>query len=68
MAAQTEWHGEALKRPEMGSTREQDAVLHITINLLTVIPTREVQIATKGPETTSRHYWMNSLPFIKQTS
>ena len=73
MAAKTERYGEILGSTERASTeivrtRDQDGVLHITVNLLNVMPTREVQVAPKGTETISSHYWMNSLPFIKQTS
>jgi hypothetical protein len=78
MAAKTECYGEVLGRPEIASTettkaetvntKDQPGVLHITINLLNVMPTRELRVSPKGPEATSRHYWMNSLPFIKQTS
>jgi hypothetical protein len=78
MAAKTNYYGEILGSTERASTeatkaetvntRDQDGVLHITINLLNVMPTREVQVAPKGTETISSHYWMNSLPFVKQTS
>ena len=73
MAAKTEWHGKVLGRIEIASTeiantRERDGALYITVNLLNVIPTREVQVGLKGSKTVSTHYWMNSLPFVKQTS
>jgi hypothetical protein len=72
MAAKTEWCGEILGRAKIASAgiagvEEQDRILHITINLLNVMPTREVH----GPEGTgkvSNHYWMNSLPFVKHPS
>ena len=78
MAPKTEWRGEVLGRAEIASTeiasteisstRERDGALYITVNLLNVMPTREVQVGLKGSETVSNHYWMNSLPFVKQTS
>ena len=72
MAAKTECYGEIgtteIESTEATNTRDQDGVLHITINLLNVMPTREAQVAPKGTETISSHYWMNSLPFVKQTS
>jgi hypothetical protein len=72
MAAKTERHGEILGSAEIAGCSEQDRVLHITVNLLNVMPikvmpTREVQIGHKQSEAVS-HYWMNSLPFVKQTS
>jgi hypothetical protein len=73
MAAKTERLGEVLGRAEIASTkiastREQDGALYITVNLLNVMPTREVQAGLKGTERVSNHYWMNSLPFVKLTS
>jgi hypothetical protein len=68
MAAKTERYGEVLGSTEIATTRERDGVLHITINLLNVMPAREVHVRSKGSETASSHYWMNSLPFVKQSS
>jgi hypothetical protein len=68
MATGTEWNGEVLGRAEIPSTKGQDRALYITVNLLNVMPTREVQVSHKGAETGSNHYWMDSLPFVKQTS
>lgn len=68
MAAKTERFGEVLRRAEIAGTTERDGALYITVNLLNVMPTREVQVGLKGPETASTHYWMNSLPFVKQSS
>jgi hypothetical protein len=78
MAAKTEWCGEVIGRAEVAipqiastetaSTRERDAALYITVNLLNIMPAREVQGGFKGTETVSKHYWMNSLPFVKQSS
>lgn len=67
MTANTERYGEVLGRADIASAKEQDGVLYITVNLLNVMPTREVQVGLKGTETVSNHYWMNSLPFVKQT-
>ena len=72
MAGKTERHGEILGSAEIVGSSEQDCVLHITVNLLNVMPIkvmspREVQAGHKRSETVS-HYWMNSLPFVKQTS
>lgn len=68
MAAKTEWHGEVLGRAEIASTKGPDGALYITVNLLNVMPTREVPAGPKGTAAVSNHYWMNSLPFVKQTS
>ena len=72
MAGKTERHGEILGSAEIVGSSEQDCVLHITVNLLNVMPikvmpTREVRTGHRQSETAS-HYWMNSLPFVKQTS
>ncbi|MFZ3340022.1 MAG: hypothetical protein WA213_04005 [Terriglobales bacterium] len=53
---------------ETASAREREGVLYITVNLLNVMPTREVQVGSKRSESVSSHYWMNSLPFVKQSS
>jgi hypothetical protein len=73
MAAKTECSGEVVGRAEIASreitsSSDQGCVLHVTVNLLNVIPTREVQVGIKGTGTASSHYWMNSLPFVKQMS
>lgn len=68
MAAKTECYGEVLGSTEIAATTERDGVLHITINLLNVMPTREVHVGSKGTKAVSSHYWMNSLPFVKQSS
>jgi hypothetical protein len=68
MAAKTEWCGEEIRKGEIASTSERDGALYITVNVLSVMPTREVQVGLKGTERVSSHYWLNSLPFVKQSS
>jgi len=68
MAMKTDLYEAILASPEIAAAREQHNALYITVNLLNVIPAREVQPQPKGTEVVSNHYWMNSLPFVKQNS
>jgi hypothetical protein len=49
-------------------TNEREGVLHITVNVLNVVASSEAHVGIESTETGSNHYWMNSLPFVKQTS
>jgi hypothetical protein len=64
MAGKMEGYGEVLGRADIANIKERDGALYITVNVLHVVPSSEVQV---GPKV-SNHYWMNSLPFVKQTS
>ncbi len=68
MAGNTVWYGEVLGRADIASAKERNNVLHITVNVLNVVPSSEIQAGPKHTGTVSNHYWMNSLPFVRQTS
>jgi hypothetical protein len=70
MAGEAEWNREIVGEPTImaSDTNEREGVLHITVNVLNVVASSEAHVGIESTETGSNHYWMNSLPFVKQTS
>ena len=67
MAGAMEAHGEVLRKADNPSIGDESGALYITLNVFNIAPVPEVQVG-HGGRTVSSHYWMNSLPFVKQST
>jgi hypothetical protein len=67
MAGAMEAHGEVLGKADNPNIGDESGVLYITVNVFNIAPVREVRVG-HGGRSVSNHYWMNSLPFVKQTT